>query len=156
MVHRLIEGATTPPPKVACADLLPERQFDFPTTGIAELLPDGVTRGMDSLLGTATMIRELSGLTRIQLTVSGAPADSSFKVHVHNLSCAEGGGSHYKIDTSIADPVESNEMWLTLATDGAGAAQYSHAWATIARPDAASIVLHDASDNAKVACIDLQ
>jgi len=155
VVHRLIEGATTPPPKVACADLVPERHFNFPTSGIAELTPDGVSRGMDGLFGTATMIRELTGLTRVQLAISGAPADTTFKVHVHNLSCAEGGGSHYKIDTTVTDPVESNEMWLTVETDGAGSGQYSHAWGTIARPDAASLVLHDASDNAKIACIDL-
>ena len=144
-----------PPAKIGCADLAPEKDFDFETFGTAIPTADGEARGMGNLFASATMRRELGGLTRVLLAIQNAPAATMFKVHVHNLACTEGGGGHYRIDPAVTDAVETNEMWLNMTVGTDGSAQDYMVSGHIARPDARSIVLHDASDGAKVACIDL-
>jgi hypothetical protein len=159
VIHRIlppVDGVTPPPAKVACAGLVPERSFNQETFGVAVPTADGETRGMGATFASATMRRELSGLTRVLLAIQGAPPDTAFKVHVHNLSCADGGGGHYKMDPAVTDALEENEMWLNMTTDSSGAAQDYMVVAHIARPEARSIVLHDASDGAKLFCADLQ
>jgi hypothetical protein len=161
VVHRIlpppVEGQPAPPPaKVACAPLVPERSFNFETFGIGTPTADGETRGMGATFASATMRRELGGLTRVLLAIQGAPAGAAFKVHVHTLPCSEGGGGHYKIDPAVTDAREDNEMWLDMTADSSGAAQDYMVAAHIARPEARSIVLHDASDGAKLFCADLE
>ena len=105
--------------------------------------------------GSATMSRTLAGITQVTLNASGLAADSDYGVHVHALPCSvQEGGGHYKFDNAVADPVESNEIWLKLSTDGAGAATDTVWVDHLSRSDAQALVIHDADKN-KVACIDL-
>ena len=157
VIHRIVEGEPAPPPlKVACADLTPATHFDVESHGVARATPEGELRGMDHVFGSATMFRELSGITRVLLVVDRASPSTTYKVHVHDAPCIDGGGGHYKIDPTATEPSADNEIWLELSTDENGRAQSSVASGHIARPEARALVLHDASDNAKVACVDLE
>jgi hypothetical protein len=152
VVHRTVDEATKP--KVACADLTRASWPGLGTEGDAITLPAGTSAGL-TVTGNATMSRTLAGITQVTLSASGLAADSEYGVHVHALPCSvtEAGG-HYKFDTAVADPVETNEIWLKLTTDGAGTATDT-AWVNhLARSDAQSLVIHDADKN-KVACLDL-
>lgn len=155
VIHRLLPAGGAPP-KVACADLVQARHFDVESHGVARPTPEGELRGMGSVFGTATMLRELGGITRVLLAVDRATPDTTYKVHVHDAPCLDGGGGHYEIDPTATEPVEANEIWLGLTTDASGRAQASVAVGHLARPEARSLVMHDAADNAKVACIDLE
>lgn len=153
VVHRIVaEG--TPPPKVACANLTRATWPGLGTEGAVNTLPAGTSAGL-TVSGTATMSRTLAGITQVTLSASGLAADSDYGVHVHALPCSvQEGGGHYKFDTTVADPVETNEIWLKLSTDGAGAATDT-AWVNhLSRSDAQALVIHDADKN-KVACVDL-
>lgn len=152
VVHRTVDDVTKP--KVACANLVRASWPGLGTAGDAITLPAGSSAGL-TVTGNATMSRTLAGITQVTLSAAGLAADSEYGVHVHALPCSvsEGGG-HYKFDKAVADPVETNEIWLKLTTDGAGNATDT-AWVNhLARSDAQALVIHDADKN-KVACIDL-
>ena len=152
VVHRVVE--TPPNPKVACASLPRATWPGLGTEGDAITLPAGTSAGL-TVSGSATMSRTLAGVTQVTLNASGLAADSDYGVHVHALPCSvQEGGGHYKFDKSVADPVETNEIWLKLSTDASGVATDT-AWVNhLSRSDAQALVIHDADKN-KVACIDL-
>lgn len=141
-------------PKVACANLT--RSYPgLDTSGGETLLADGISR-LPDLTASASMERSLAGWTRVTLDVSGLDADTDYKAHVHNLPCSvESGGGHYMINPDEAADLETNEMWLTLSADGAGAASDSMWVSHIGRTDAQSVVIHDPADKARLACVDL-
>lgn len=152
VVHRVVE--VPPNPKVACATLPRASWPGLGTAGEAMTLPGGTSAGL-TVSGSATMSRTLAGITQVTISASGLAPDSDYGVHVHAMPCAAGeGGGHYKFDTSVADPVETNEIWLKLSTDGSGAANDTEWVDHLARGDAQSLVIHDADKN-KMACIDL-
>lgn len=156
VIHRIPDGEGALPLKVACADLTPSTHFDVENHGLARATPEGELRGMDHVFGSATMVRELGGITRVLLAVDRASPSTTYKVHVHDAPCIDGGGGHYKLDPSITEASADNEIWLELSTDEDGRAQAAVASGHIARPEARSLVMHDAADNAKVACVDLE
>lgn len=153
VVHRVVDAATKP--KVACADLVRTTWPGVGTEGDAQTMPAGTDAGL-TITGSATMSRTLAGISQVTLSASGLAADTDYGVHVHNLPCSvQEGGSHYKFDNSVADPVETNEIWLKLSTDGTGAATDTNWVDHLARGEAQSLVVHDADKN-RMACFDLQ
>lgn len=113
----------------------------------------GVTR-YDEISGQATMIRLPTDRTTVQIQVSGLAPHQTYPTHVHNASCADGGGGHYMHDP--AGPVEPpNEIWINFTTNNDGHGQNRSEGSFWARPEAQSIVIHDYSDSARVACVDL-
>lgn len=121
--------------------------------------------GYDDLnaTGFALMVRTVGDGTQTSIQVSGLEPATSYPVHVHALPCdvegpsGELAGPHYKIDPSVADTQETNELWVMLTTDadgsGVGVAEATH----VARPDAMSVVIHDPATDppARMLCADL-
>lgn len=109
-----------------------------------------------ALTGGAFMVRGADGRTSVRVELAGLNPSTAYGVHVHVQACRTGGGPHYKIDDSIADTVEANELWPAVMSDaggwGAGYITVEHT----ARPEARAIVIHDPGDNSRIGCIDLQ
>lgn len=152
VLHRIAGDAKL---KVACADLVRFDAAPLTTTGDSALLPAGTERAPD-LWATAAMTRTLEGATDVWLLAGGLAADTRYPVHVHDLPCAiKDGGAHYLVDRA-AGAGEANELWLPIDADqdGNGLAEI---WVPhLARPEARSLVIHDPTDNARLACIDLR
>jgi hypothetical protein len=158
VIHRADPMATAPP-KVACADLVRVEPYDpYKTEGKATLTMAGMMK-YASLTASGTMTRTAPSTTTASVTVAGLTKSTMYPIHVHQLSCASsGGGSHYEIDPTMAAGMQSNEIWLSLMTDAMGGGMQMVSITThLARPEAASIVIHD-SDTAgtRLACIDLK
>ncbi len=152
VVHRVVDAATKP--KVACADLTRASWPGISTTGTAQTMASGTSAGL-SISGSATMSRTLAGVTQVSLSASGLAPNTDYGAHVHSLPCSvQDGGGHYKFDPAVADPVETNEIWLKISTDASGAGT-DDVWVLhTARGEAQSIVIHDADKN-RLACYDL-
>lgn len=157
VIHRM-DTASGTAPRVACADLVRGSYPDFETAGTAVVLQDGMDLGYSALSATASIVRRKDGSTRATLQASGLMASQVYPVHVHAQSCAlENGGPHYKLDASVTDTVETNELWLNITADASGNGSAEIEADHLARPEAQAIVIHAAEDNTKrLACIDLQ
>ncbi|MBK8010103.1 MAG: hypothetical protein IPK13_02050 [Deltaproteobacteria bacterium] len=127
--------------------------------------PDEVTGGAFvpqagyELHGLGTMIRNpTTQETSVIVEFSGLKPNQAYPVHVHAASCADNvGGGHYKIDPTVADTVEANEIWASVTTNANGEATGTNLVAHLARGDARSLVIHDGTlaGNPKMACADL-
>ncbi|MBK6686868.1 MAG: hypothetical protein IPG45_20545 [Deltaproteobacteria bacterium] len=136
--------------RIGCATLY--ATADVTARGDFVALPDGAALG---LAGTGTLRRYQGGtVARIRLT--GNLAAQTYPAHVHAKTCAdEAGGPHYKIDPTVAETVEANEIWINGERNGAmaeGANLVPH----VARYDAWSIVVHDPGNNNRILCADLR
>lgn len=121
-------------------------------SGTFQTMAAGMMAGYQ-ISGTAQVT--LSGdVTHIELAVQGLkPDQTAYPAHVHDGSCASGGGSHYKLDATGPD-AEANGVWPVVhasGSSGSGSLDISH----VLRGDAKSIVIHDPSTKAKIACADL-
>ncbi len=126
------------------------------TSGDVMLTDEGALRyGEGMVSGHASMVRVPSGKTVVDIQVKGLMAGATYPTHVHNQPCSTGGGGHYQHEVGGAvDAV--NEIWLTFTPNEAGNASADAKHAHYARPDAQSIVIHDYSDKARIACIDFE
>jgi FtsP/CotA-like multicopper oxidase with cupredoxin domain len=148
VIHR--DGA-----KVLCADLGREWPARV-TEGDAVELDGATDQGVDGLSASATMMRELDGTTTVLLEASGLLADTMYPAHVHNMPCSiSDGGSHYKLDDTVADALPENEIWLDLMTDAAGDATSEVTIGHTPRPEAQAVVIHG-EGGVRLACIDLE
>lgn len=122
--------------------------------GAFTALPDYADTDIE---GTAVLERTSSGETIVSVQVTGLEPDTAHPVHVHAFPCsANAGGGHYKIDPSVEDTVEENEIWPAIETNADGVGNGEVSVDHMARGDALSIVVHDPNaDNAKMACADL-
>ena len=148
--------------KMACADLISDdvASQDFQGT----IAPFAAAAANDqTTTGTIAVKRTATG-TSFTLMLSGldkaAPAYGS---HIHAEPCEVAtGGGHYKIDPTVVDTLETNEIWLPIT----GYATAGTATATVnvpfgARTDAQSIVVHRTvattpPTTPKVACANLK
>jgi hypothetical protein len=154
VVHRMVDEDTVL--KVACAPLDVEAYPDVVVEGTSVALDAAATHGLDDLQALGSLRRAIGGTTRVRVSAVGLGPSSSYPAHVHALPCsAQEGGPHYKIDAAEATTVEENELWLMVATDAEGAGTAEASFAHTARADARSIVIHDAEDGERLACIDL-
>jgi hypothetical protein len=112
--------------------------------------------GYENIFGAAQFVRMGGGL-RAELYVEGLKPGLEYLAHVHELPCEENkAGSHYKHDPTIADEMESNEIWLHVTTDADGKGLAKTELAELARMDAQAIVIHDPeAGGAKMACANL-
>ena len=139
--------------KMACADLVPE---PAPTvTSKGTFAPFAGAKASDAqIAGTATLVRESTGTT-VTLAATGLDSASMYMSHVHAFPCAvTTAGGHYKLDPTVMQTMEANELWPSLAMPSTPLKN-----AHVARADAQSVVIHR-SDPAvmpapKVACADL-
>ena len=122
------------------------------TSGAFGLLPTAPA-GYEGVTGTATMRRTLHGSTEVEVLVAGLPAGVEAPTHVHNASCATGGGDHFQFDPA-GGTTPPNEIHATFTADAAGTGRGTDtAWA-VAGAAARSVVVH-APDGTRVACADL-
>lgn len=142
----VIHDPTTPTVRLACVDLSLDAGFVATEAGLQ--------RNMN-IFGTAKMNRMTDGKTKVTVAVNGLTASKMYMMHVHDRPChIAAGGAHYKIDPSVATAQESNEIWLHVDSDATGAGSASVTVNHLARPDAYSVVVHDA-DGTRLACADL-
>lgn len=128
---------------------------DTLAAGEIQTTADGSGLGY-TLTGGAFMVRGADGRTSVHVEVGGLNPDTMYPVHVHDQACRTGGGDHYKIDPTVMDTQEANELWPAITSNpdgwGAGYVTVEHT----ARPEAQSIVVHEPGDNTRIGCIDLQ
>jgi hypothetical protein len=116
-------------------------------------LPDGTALGY-SISGGVNVF-SFTDSTTFQVWATGlGTSATSFPTHVHNGTCASGGGTHYEIDPT--QPAgQANEIWPTVNIkedgEGTGYARVN----TAIRPDARSVVIHDPATKKKIACADV-
>ena len=142
--------------RLACADLqAQEMQDEAMTSGNPFTTATGKALG-HKLRGSATMLRTDDGFTEVNINIISLKKDAAvtYSSHVHNLPCKVDGGGHYKIDATLANGVETNEIWPKIVADAFGHGHGSAAVALIARAEAQSVVMHDA-DGTRLACFDL-
>lgn len=122
----------------------------------------GSSAGYD-IHGSVKMTIGPSG-TVVRVHVSGLDPDKVYGSHLHNGTCASGGGGHYQ-DVEGGAVVPPNELWLTsggagLEPDpggvahGAGSAGWQ-ARVTSMETNARSVVVHEPGSGTRIACADL-
>lgn len=140
--------------KVACADLVRSTWPDVLTTrGDVQTLAVGTDRGY-TIAGVATMIRQDTGWTAVEASLTGLGPSQTHPVLVHDRPCA-GPGQPYAINPGIGEMIQSNEMWLLAVADDEGTAEVSEQFDHLARADAMSLVVADPDDGEVLACADL-
>jgi hypothetical protein len=138
VIHDPMGGA-----KMACADLLSDdvASQDFMGT----LAPFAAAGPTDQNTKGSITVKRTATSTSYTLMLTGLDqAAVAYGTHIHNQPCdVTTGGGHYKIDTSVVDTIETNEIWLPVtgyATAGTAMATVNVPFGT--RTDAQSIVLH--------------
>ncbi|MBT8199395.1 MAG: superoxide dismutase family protein [Acidimicrobiia bacterium] len=129
----------TPAEEVAGADL---------KTAAFELLSTR-PEGHDDTSGTAGIARSSAGTT-LTLRLTGLQPGSEYIAHLHEGTCSENGGAHYKFDPAGGDdPPNEIHLGFTAGEDGFMTAEN----ATVAGSEGRSVVVHpvDLLDN-KLAC----
>lgn len=121
----------------------------------------GAGLGYD-LHGSAKMTIGPDG-TNVKITVAGLDPAKAYGSHLHNGTCASGGGGHYQ-DSEGGAVTPPNELWLTtsgstLAPNSGGVAHGagSATWQARTGGDqtlARSVVVHEPG-GARIACADL-
>jgi hypothetical protein len=134
-------------------EVVPETQSsdDLTASGRFETTAAGQDLGYD-ISGRISIESDDNG-SDVRVFVRGLKDAPTYPAHVHNLSCAEGGGTHYQIDPT-APAGEANEVWPTVqnfGNFGIGEASVPQ----VLRPDARSVVVHDPDTKAKIACADV-
>jgi hypothetical protein len=129
-----------------------------PTTPVLESIAGGSFQGVApyaGFYGRAVMARRLDGKTMVSIAVTGVAPNVTHVAHVHVAPCAAGAGGHYKLDPTLTTPSEDNELWLEGPASEKGTfvadAMFDHK----TRGDALSVVVHDSTTGAKMACADL-
>ncbi|NNF53918.1 MAG: hypothetical protein HKN03_05680 [Acidimicrobiales bacterium] len=105
--------------------------------------------------------------TAVKVNIAGLDPATVYTSHLHNGTCASGGGGHYQNEVGpwVTPP---NELWLT--TNGAnlvpnnGGVAHGHGFAPwVARTsspspstNALSVIVHAPPRGARIACADLQ
>lgn len=122
----------------------------------------GAALGYD-IAGSAKMTIGLAG-TVVKASVSGLDPDKVYGSHLHNGTCASGGGGHYQ-DIEGGAAVPPNELWLSSSgsvlvpnrggvAHGAGSATWM-ARVSSASTNARSVVVHEPGTGERIACADL-
>lgn len=142
--------------KFLCADLAPESLSPLQAEG--SFAPFAAQEAIDvDIEGGATLVHD-DDSTVVSLAVTGLDPSEEYMAHVHALPCnILDAGGHYKIDPTVTEALESNEVWPVLQLSDAGAAMGAVEVSHLTRLDAQSIVIHrqDGDTALKVACADL-
>ncbi len=120
------------------------------TFGLLDSRPDG----FDGTTGTADVARHDNGTT-VTLELDGLDPGRQFIAHVHEGSCDDNGGPHYKFDPDGPD-TPPNEIHLLFSSDGDGNGFMTVENLKVVDDDAQSIVVHATDDMAAyIACATL-
>ena len=131
--------------------------------GVFEETAQGADIGYD-IHGSVKMTIGSSG-TVVRVNVSGLDPEKAYGSHLHNGTCASGGGGHYQNVVSTTDVTPPNELWLTSVGNvlvpnpgGVGHGEGSATWMDRISSDssnARSVVVHEPG-GVRIACADLQ
>lgn len=119
-----------------------------------DVLDAGVATSYEDAHGSARIRRDRAAdTTTIWVVLNGLAPHTHYGAHLHVGSCDAVGG-HYQDDPNgAAEP--PNELWPVLDTDRLGRARTNVTAHWVARPEAASVVVHDPATGAKALCADL-
>ena len=146
--------------------------------------PAGAAPGAESLHGTFRETTTGAGLgydiagsakltvgvdsTEAKVNITGLDPAKHYGSHLHNGTCASGGGGHYQ-DVEGGATTPPNEVWLS-STDnalgtldpnaggvahGSGSATWAPRLDSTTQTNARSIVVHEPGTGARIACADL-
>lgn len=117
--------------------------------------------------GSAKMTLTADG-TAVKVTVSGLDPAKTYGSHLHNGSCASGGGGHYQdLVGAVPDVVTPpNELWVTTSgtvlesnkggvAHGSGTATWAARTTSTTETNARSVIVHEPG-GARIACADLE
>jgi hypothetical protein len=142
--------------KLLCADLTSASLSAFATNGTLTRFGAATDAGAPNLSGNGNLTRSSNGTTSASIDLQNLKPNTMYMVHVHDQPCAfASGGGHYKIDYGVDAAVASNELWLDVTSNDAGAGKQDASINHIARAEAQAIVVH-AMDNTRLGCIDLK
>lgn len=144
----------------ATASAAPEGAGSF--HGVFTETATGAASGYD-IHGSVAMRIDSDG-TAVTVNVSGLDPDKVYGSHLHNGTCASGGGGHYQ-NVEGGSRIPPNELWISTSGDGlvpnpggvahgVGAATWM-ARVSSASTNARSVVVH-APGGARIACADLK
>jgi len=139
-------------------DDVPDPVTPEPTTPKLDSILTGTFKPIAPYMGVdgrALMVRQLDGATEVSVAITGLSVSTMYTAHVHSAPCLYQGGGHYKIDPLVADTLETNEIWLKGQTSASGVLSTSILVSHLTRGEALSVVVHDPTAGAKMACADL-
>ncbi len=106
-----------------------------------------------------------SSRTSVKVSVVGLDPGKEYGSHLHNGTCASGGGGHYQ-DVEGEATVPPNELWLSSGASGltpnrGGVAHGNGSAPWAARiasesTNAKSVVVHEPGSGVRIACADLR
>jgi hypothetical protein len=130
-----------------------------PTTPKLDSIASGAFKAIapyTNLAGSALMVRRLDGKTELSMAISGVNPTTAYTAHLHAAPCQYGGGGgHYKKDPAIVEVLENNELWLKGQSTMGGTLTVEASFDHPTRGGALSVVIHDPTAGAKMACADL-
>lgn len=109
-----------------------------------------------------------SSSTEAQVNISGLDPAKHYGSHLHNGTCASGGGGHYQnVEGGATTP--PNEIWLSSSENalgtldpnpggvahGSGSATWTARLDSTTQTNARSIVVHEPGSGVRIACADL-
>lgn len=119
-----------------------------------DVLDAGVGTAYEGAHGSARIRRDRTAdTTTVWVVLNGLASDTHYGAHLHVGSCDAVGG-HYQHDPG-GEAAPPNELWPVLDTDHLGRARTTVMAHWVARPEAASVVVHDPATGAKVLCAGL-
>jgi hypothetical protein len=126
------------------------------TEGTFSEFAEGAKAPAMDISGHAVMIRTADGRTIVSVHVEGLAPNTTYAVHVHKQSCANGeADGHYQHSGTTVD--DQNEIWPGFTTNAAGIGNGSARNDWSAGAAAMAVVVHrpTALPN-KIACADLR
>lgn len=119
-----------------------------------------------SISGSAKMTVSADA-TAVKVNVAGLDPAKHYSSHLHDGTCAAGGGGHYMHDTS-GEVTPPNEIWLSTSADplggidsnpggvahGNGTSEWAARLTSSSLPNARSVIVHEPG-GARIACADL-
>ncbi len=140
-------GSMMGDPNATPADEVAGAELTSATFELLESRPDG----FDDVFGTADVARHDDGTT-VTLKLDGLAPKRQLLAHVHEGSCDENGGPHFKFDPDGSDnPPNEIHLLFNSGDDGSGFMTAENA--QVVGDDARSIVVHATDDmSAYIAC----
>jgi Cu/Zn superoxide dismutase len=143
-------GQTVDDPAAVPAAQVPGAEV---ASGQFQLL-DTAPEGYQDVAGTAVLARHADGTT-VTIDLRGLKPNTQFISHVHQGSCADRGGAHYKFDPAGGD-MPPNEIHLVFTSTAEGTGYMTANNDRTAGPQAQSVVVHAREfHDQKLACAPL-
>ena len=106
--------------------------------------------------------------TTAKVNIAGLDPDKTYGSHLHDGTCASGGGGHYQDNVTSGVVTPPNEVWLSSTANpngpldpnagGVGHGSGTATWEarlTSAVTNARSIIVHEPTVGTRIACADL-